>query len=302
LKSSKRLSSNLFHFQADIQRLEDFYRRLNSLPLGSGALAGNPFNIDRPLLAKLLGFANVTENSMHAISDRDFVAEFLSITSLSAIHLSRLAEDLIIYSTKEFNFVQISDAFSTGSSLMPQKRNPDSLELIRGVAGEIFGRQCGFLMTLKGLPTTYNKDLQSDKETMFFVFDKLQMALTVMQGVVETLTVDQGSCKAALSFDMLATDLAYYLVRKGVPFRTAHHISGQVVALTEQKQCKLNEVALVDLKAISQHFDEAYFSIWDYEQSVEQYQAVGGTARASVHQQIKSLTQQIAAINLKKHC
>jgi argininosuccinate lyase len=133
---------------------------------------------------------------------------------LTAIHLSRLAEDLIIYSTKEFNFIHISDAFSTGSSLMPQKRNPDSLELIRGISGEIFGRQCGFMMTLKGLPTTYNKDLQSDKETMFFVFDKLQLALNVMEGVVGTMTVDEETCQAALSFDMLATDVVTTIISK----------------------------------------------------------------------------------------
>lgn len=216
-------------------------------------------------------------------------AEFNFTASLTSIHLSRLSEDMIIYSTKEFGFLKLSDSYTTGSSLMPQKRNPDSLELIRGISGSIFGQSAGFMMTLKGLPSTYNKDLQSDKISMFTVYDQLQLSLDVISGVINTLKIDSDKCLSALSFDMLATDLAYFLVRKGVPFREAHHISGEVVAYAEKHSLPINEIPLNELKKISLVFDESITSIWNFESSVEQYSVIGGTAKKSVQSQIEQL-------------
>lgn len=278
-------------FRNDSDKLQNLFDNINVMPLGSGAIAGNPFNINRQELAKDLGFKAITANSMQAVGDRDFIADFLYWASLTGIHLTRLAEDLILYSSKEFNFVQISDAFSTGSSLMPQKRNPDSLELVRGIGAGLFGLNCSFMMTLKGTPTTYNKDLQSDKELLFGAFDKLILILKVCKGTLETLKVNKTNCEAALSLEMLATDVAYYLVRKNVPFRRAHHLAGQVVALAEDRKCNLNEIDLPTLQNISNVFDANISSVWNYENSVEQYKVPGGTAKSAVEEQI---------INLKK--
>ncbi|XP_072868749.1 argininosuccinate lyase isoform X2 [Chlorocebus sabaeus] len=245
----------------DSERLLEVRKRINVLPLGSGAIAGNPLGVDRELLRAELNFGAITLNSMDATSERDFVAEFLFWASLCMTHLSRMAEDLILYCTKEFSFVQLSDAYSTGSSLMPQKKNPDSLELIRSKAGRVFGRCAGLLMTLKGLPSTYNKDLQIHRENM----------------------------GQALSPDMLATDLAYYLVRKGMPFRQAHEASGKAVFMAETKGVALNELSLQELQTISPLFSGDVSCVWDYGHSVEQYGALGGTARSSVDWQIRQV-------------
>nr|XP_023411758.1 argininosuccinate lyase isoform X6 [Loxodonta africana] len=255
----------------DSERLLEVQKRINVLPLGSGAIAGNPLGVDRELLRAELNFAAITVNSMDATSERDFVAEFLFWASLCMTHLSRMAEDLILYGTKEFSFVQLSDAYrpswgqvssfspsicvpSTGSSLMPQKKNPDSLELIRS-------KCAGLLMTLKGLPSTYNKDLQIHRENM----------------------------ARALSPDMLATDLAYYLVRKGMPFRQAHEASGKAVFAAETKGVALNQLSLQELQTISPLFSADVSHVWDYGHSVEQYGALGGTARSSVDWQISQV-------------
>uniref|UniRef100_A0AAR2IHB3 argininosuccinate lyase n=1 Tax=Pygocentrus nattereri TaxID=42514 RepID=A0AAR2IHB3_PYGNA len=255
----------------------------------SGAIAGNPFNIDRELLRKELDFDGISINSMDATGQRDFVAEFLFWGSMCLTHLSKMAEDLILYSTKEFSFISLSDAYSTGSSLMPQKKNADSLELIRSKAGRVFGRCAGFLMTLKGLPSTYNKDLQEDKEAMFDVYDTVHAVLQVATGVISTLKVNQKHMEAALSPDMLATDLAYYLVRKGVPFREAHSCSGKAVYQAESKNVPLNQLTVKDLHSASPLFDSDVSSVWDYTSSVEQYSAPGGTARSSVTAQIEHM-------------
>nr|XP_036226554.1 argininosuccinate lyase-like isoform X2 [Bactrocera oleae] len=198
--------SHAFALQADCQRLLELKERANLLPLGSGALAGNPLGVDREWLAKRLNFAGVTPNSMHAVGDRDFVVDFIYCCSLASLHLSRLAEDLILYATKEFDFIKIADAFSTGSSLMPQKRNPDSLELVRGISGSICSSLSGIMMTIKGTPSTYNKDLQFDKQYAFDAFDRLQDALTVVEGVIKTMQLNRERMESALSPDMLATD------------------------------------------------------------------------------------------------
>ncbi|KAG8587565.1 hypothetical protein GDO81_005707 [Engystomops pustulosus] len=255
----------------DADRLGEIKQRINVLPLGSGAIAGNPLGIDRELLRKELNFNSVSLNSMDATSERDFIAEFLFWASLCMTHLSKMSEDLIIYSTKEFSFVTLSDSYSTGSSLMPQKKNPDSLELIRSKAGRVFGRCSGFLMTLKGLPSTYNKDLQ------------------VASGVISTLQINKEAMEKALSPDMLATDIAYYLVRKGMPFRQAHGVSGKVVHLAETKGITLNKLSLEDLKSISPLFASDVSKLWNYTNSVEQYTAAGGTAKNCVVAQVQQL-------------
>ncbi|KAM6986985.1 LOW QUALITY PROTEIN: argininosuccinate lyase [Aplochiton taeniatus] len=288
IRWSHWILSHAVALSRDVEKLGEMRRRVNVLPLGSGAIAGTPFNIDRELLREELGFDDISLNSMDATGQRDFVAEFLFWASLCLTHLSRMAEDLMLYSTKEFSFLT-SDAYSTGSSLMPQKKNADSLELIRSKAGRVFGRCAGFLMTLKGLPSTYNKDLQEDKEAMFDCYDTVHAVLQVTTGVLSTLKINQSVMEAALSPDMLATDLAYFLVRKGMPFREAHGLSGKAVFLAESKNIPLNQLTTEDLGSISPLFSTDVSSVWDYQSSVEQYSAPGGTARNSVNTQIQHL-------------
>lgn len=263
------------------------------MPLGSGAISGNPFNIDRAELASLLDFENITMNSMHAVSDRDYICEFNFISTMISVHLSRLAEDLLIYSTKEFSFVKISSEFCTGSSLMPQKFNSDSLELIRGSCGGIFGQLTNMIVTLKALPSTYNKDLQNDKQSMFYVYDNIALSLKVMYGVIESLEISETNCRNALSYDMLATDIAYYLVRKGMSFRDAHHCASKAIDCAERNRLSINKLPMSDFMAISEIFSEDIYNIFSFEHSVEQYQAVGGTSRKSVLNQITCLKRYI---------
>lgn len=213
---SHLLLSHAQSFLSDLARLRQLLPRISVLPLGSAALAGNPYSLDRELLRSELGFQSIGENSMHAVADRDFIVEWMQWASLTMIHMSRMAEDLIIYSTAEFGFVTLSDAYSTGSSIMPQKKNPDSLELLRGKSGRTFGQMAGFMMSLKGVPSTYNKDLQEDKEPLFDCVDTVGAALQIAEGVIGTLSIHPDKMKAALTMDMLATDIADYLVRKGV--------------------------------------------------------------------------------------
>ncbi|XP_062341653.1 argininosuccinate lyase [Osmerus eperlanus] len=289
IRWSHWILSHAVALSRDVEQLQEMRRRVNVLPLGSGAIAGTPFNIDRELLRKELAFDDISINSMDATGQRDFVAEFLFWASLCLTHLSKMAEDLMLYSTKEFSFVTLSDAYSTGSSLMPQKKNADSLELIRSKAGRVFGRCAGFMMTLKGLPSTYNKDLQEDKEAMFDCYDTVHAVLQVTTGVMSTLKINQSVMEAALSPDMLATDLAYYLVRKGMPFREAHGVSGIAVFLAESKNIPLNQLSVDDLLTASPLFDSDVSSVWDYGSSVEQYSAPGGTAKSSVSAQIEHM-------------
>lgn len=293
IRWSHWILSHAVALSRDVEWIQEIKRRVNVLPLGSGAIAGNPFDIDRDLLCKELGFDSISLNSMDATSQRDFVLEFLFWASLCLTHLSKMAEDLMLYSTKEFSFITLSDAYSTGSSLMPQKKNSDSLELIRSKAGRVFGRCAGFMMTMKGLPSCYNKDLQEDKEAMFDCFDSVHAVLQVTTGVMSTLKINPSVMEAALSPDMLATDLAYYLVKKGVPFREAHGISGKAVFAAESKNIALNQLTVENLASISPEFGEDVSSVWDYSSSVEQYRAPGGTAKASVEGQIEHLRKWI---------
>ena len=285
------LLSHAWAWQRDAQRLQDLLPRVNLLPLGNGALAGNPFPIDRDWLAQELGFSAPTPNSLDGVSDRDFVAEALFWATMTMLHVSRWAEDLIIYSSREFGFVTLADAYSTGSSLMPQKKNPDSLELLRGKAGRVFGDMSGLLMTLKGLPSTYNKDLQEDKEPLFDAMETLAGALPIAAGALATLTVNGQRMNQALAPEMLATDLAEYLVRKGVPFRQTHHIAGAAVALAESEGIALTDLSLAALRALHPAFDEDVTQIWSYERSVEQRDVRGGSSRRAVREQISALRQ-----------
>ena len=283
------LLSHAWAWQRDAQRLQDLLPRLNLLPLGNGALAGNPFPIDRDWLAQELGFAAPTPNSLDGVSDRDFVAETLFWATMTMLHISRWAEDLIIYSSREFSFVTLADAYSTGSSLMPQKKNPDSLELLRGKAGRVFGDMSGLLMTLKGLPSTYNKDLQEDKEPLFDAMETLAGALPIAAGALATLTVNRDKMAQALVPEMLATDLAEYLVRKGVPFRETHDIAGEAVALAESEGIALSDLFLTALRSLHPAFDEGVSAVWSYERSVEQRDVRGGSSRRAVQEQIDEL-------------
>jgi argininosuccinate lyase len=283
------LLSHAWSWQRDAQRLADLRVRVNRLPLGSGALAGNPFAIDRQALAADLGFDGVTPNSMDGVSDRDFIAEFLFWATLSMVHLSRLAEDLIIYSSREFGFVRLADAYSTGSSLMPQKKNPDALELLRGKSGRVAGDLTGLLMTLKGLPTTYNKDLQEDKEPLFDAVDTLSGALQIACGVLSTLAPVPARLTAALATEMLATDLAEYLVRKGAPFRETHHVAGAAVQLAEQRGVGLEQLSVADLQTLHPAFDDDVTALWDFAVSVDSRDTEGGTSRRAVLAQVAQM-------------
>jgi len=281
------LLSYFWMLERDRQRLADLARRVAVSPLGCGALAGHAFNVDRQALAGDLGFLDIAPNSLDAVSDRDFVAEFLFWGALTQIHLSRLAEDLIIWSTAEFGFVRLSDAYSTGSSLMPQKRNPDSLELLRGKTGRVMGNLLGLLTVLKGLPSTYNKDLQEDKEPLFDTLDTLSASLKVAAGVIATLEIDAGALRRACGEEMLSTDLADYLVRKGVPFRKAHGLVGQAVRLAEERGVGLSQLALEEYRAISPAFGDDLQEALSVEGSIASRDALGGTAPAAVRQQIE---------------
>lgn len=287
------LLSHASYFSNDLDRLRVMRPRVSVLPLGAGPLAGNPFaGLDRDALAKELHFDSVGPNSMHSVADRDFVVEMLMWASLFSVHVSKMAEDLIIYSSSEFGFVVLSDAYSTGSSIMPQKKNPDSLELLRGKSGRLYGHLCGFMMSLKGIPSTYNKDLQEDKEPLFDAVDTTKACLQILTGVLSTMTVHADKMRAALTPDMLATDLADYLVRKGIPFRETHHISGSAVKMAEDRHCELTDLTLEDLRTLHPAFDTDIALVWDMEQSVERRNAIGGTSRRAVLEQVARLEAQ----------
>ncbi|KAH7889314.1 putative argininosuccinate lyase [Phlebopus sp. FC_14] len=289
IRWSHFLLSHAFSFRNDLERLQQLVPRISVLPLGSGPLAGNPFAVDRDFLAKELSFMSLAENSMWGVGDRDFIVEFLMWASLTMTHMSRLAEDLIIYSTAEFGFVTLSDAYSTGSSVMPQKKNPDSLELLRGKTGRIFGNMAGFMMTLKGLPSTYNKDLQEDKEPLFDAVDNVAASLKIAEGVVATMEVHGDKMQQALTMDVLSTDLAEYLVRKGVPFRETHHVSGRAVALAESRKCQLNDLSVKDYQRLHEKFTDDVVQVFDFEASVEKRSAIGGPSRKTLDRQISVL-------------
>lgn len=283
------LLAHAWSWKRDAARLEQAAVRMNECPLGSGALAGNPFGIDREALSAALGFAQPVPNSMDAVTDRDFLVELSFWASLLQVHLSKFAEDLIIFGTNEFGFVKFADAYSTGSSLMPQKKNPDALELLRGKAARQIGHTVTLLTMLKGLPTAYNKDMQEDKEAAFDALDTAEAALQIATGVLATLEPKPDRMRAALSSFMLATDLSEYLVRKGVPFRQTHHVAGQAVQLAEARGCALTALSLQDLQGLHPLFTEDVMAVWDFEAAIERRDCTGGTSKRSVLKQAEDL-------------
>jgi argininosuccinate lyase len=279
--------SHFWPLQRDRERLRQLRDRTAVSPLGAGALAGTAFMIDREVLAHDLGFNSAAPNSLDAVSDRDFAAEFLFVAAVLGVHLSKMSEALILYSTMEFGFIELAEAFSTGSSLMPQKKNPDPLELTRGKAGTLIGYLTGLLATLKALPSAYDKDLQEDKPAVFAAAETLGRMLPVVAGVIDTLTVRADRMKAALDANILATDLADYLVQRGVPFREAHGLAGRAVKKAIELGVSLDRLPAYEWKAISPLIAEDVASVFDFTASVDRRNAIGGTGREAVKQQLE---------------
>jgi argininosuccinate lyase len=282
-------------FQRDIDRFRDSFRRINVLPLGAGALAGTTFPIDRHLVAELLHFDAVYENSLDAVSDRDFIVEFLSCASLVMMHLSRLCEELVLWSSTEFQFVELDDAFCTGSSIMPQKKNPDVAELVRGKTGRVYGHLIGLLTTLKALPLAYNKDMQEDKEGMFDTVRTLQGALQLFAPMVETMKVNRQRMREAVNRDFSnATDIADYLVRKGLPFRQAHEVIGKTVLYCLQNGKFLLDLTLDEYRSFSPLFDEDIYEVLQPERVVDARDVYGGTAANRVRDAVERAERRLS--------
>ncbi|MDM7980753.1 MAG: argininosuccinate lyase [Rhizobium sp.] len=275
-------------FGRDRQRVRHAIEHLDESPIGAAALAGTGYNIDRHMTAKALGFREPTRNSIDTVSDRDFALEFLSIASIAAVHLSRLAEEIVIWSTPQFGFIRLSDAFSTGSSIMPQKKNPDAAELVRAKTGRINGSLIALLTVMKGLPLAYSKDMQEDKEQVFDAAESLELAIAAMTGMVTDMTIRTDRMKAAAgSGYSTATDLADWLVREaGLPFRDAHHVTGNAVAMAEKKGCDLSELSLEELQSINAAITADVFNVLTVEASVASRKSFGGTAPSEVRKQI----------------
>jgi argininosuccinate lyase len=288
------LLSQVEVFARDVERLGNCFERTDVLPLGSGALAGSTIVLDRELVARELGFARVSQNSLDAVSDRDFVCEFLFCLAMVGLHLSRLSEDLIIWSTSEFGFVEFSDAFSTGSSLMPQKKNPDMAELTRGKTGRLYGNLMSILTTLKGLPSSYNRDLQEDKEALFDSVDTVSAALELFSAMLPEIKINHERMEAAANDPhLLATDLAEYLVKKGMAFREAHEIVGKLVADAIAKGTKLSALPLAELKKGSPLFDVDVAKVFDVCGSLAARRSVGASSSENVGSQIKRWREQL---------
>ena len=278
----------------DKERFLDAYKRINVMPLGSAALAGTNFPIDRKITAKLLGFPEISHNSMDAVADRDFAAEFCSASALTMMHLSRFCEEVVIWNSSEFGFIELSDSFTTGSSIMPQKKNPDAAELIRGKSGRVFGNLVSLLTLMKGLPLAYNKDLQEDKEPLFDTAETVKVCLTIFTDMMKSakfIPIAQKELEA--SGFLTATDLADYLVLKGVPFREAHELTGKTVAFCLEKDKTLTDLSLAQLRTISKRFDEEVFDHIALQNSVTRKNIYGGTAKNQVRTQITRLTKKL---------
>lgn len=276
-------------FGRDLSRFKDAIERMNESPLGAAALAGTGFPIDRHMTAKSLGFREPTRNSIDSVSDRDYALEFLSASAICATHLSRMAEEIVIWSTPQFNFIRLSDSFSTGSSIMPQKKNPDAAELVRAKTGRVTGALVGLLTVMKGLPLAYSKDMQEDKEAVFGAAETLELCLAAMTGMVSDMHVNTIAMKKAAGAGFsTATDLADWLVRElNIPFREAHHITGKAVALAEANKCGLEKLALSDLQSLHKGINEQVFSVLTVEKSVRSRTSFGGTAPGEVKRQVR---------------
>ena len=276
-------------FGRDLSRIRDARKRMNECPLGAAALAGTSFPIDRDMTAEALGFDRPAANSLDAVSDRDFALEFMGAASICAMHLSRFAEELVIWSSAQFRFVALSDRFSTGSSIMPQKKNPDAAELIRAKVGRIFGANTALMMVMKGLPLAYSKDMQEDKEQVFDAADNLMLALAAMTGMVGDMTAERENLAAAAGSGFsTATDLADWLVRvPGLPFRDAHHVTGTLVAMAEAQGCDLPDLTLEQMQSVHAEITQDVFDVLGVENSVNSRMSYGGTAPAQVRAQVE---------------
>jgi len=287
-------------FERDVTRLADCRRRANICPLGSGALAGSTLPLNRDLVARTLDFVDdqgkpaVTQNSMDAVSDRDFMVEFCSAGALFAVHVSRLSEDLILWASAEFGFIRIADAYTTGSSLMPQKKNPDIAELTRGKSGRVIGNLVSLLTLLKGLPMTYNRDLQEDKERVFDTADTVRRTARILAAMLRHTDVNRPACAAAAADPLLlATDLADYLVEKGMPFRQAHHVVGEVVALAERQGKALNRLSLKELRSVYPRFQKDALKTFDLKSAMERRRMIGAPGTAEVSRQLNAWNKRL---------
>jgi len=288
--------------ERDHQRLADCFQRVNVCPLGNGAIAGSTLPLDREMVARLLGFVDakgrpqVTQNSMDGVSDRDFAIEFCAGAALLGVHLSRLAEDVILWASAEFNFIKIADAYTTGSSLMPQKKNPDVAELTRGKSARVIGNLMALLTLLKGLPMTYNRDLQEDKERLFDSADTVRACVRLMGAMMKNVAVNEDVCRAAASdASLLATDLADYLVRKGMPFRQAHHVVGAAVAFTEKHRKTLNKITLEEFQSLDKQFTADVTEVFDLEKAMARRKLIGAPGTAEVRKQLSRWRKLLAA-------
>ncbi|MDF2645144.1 MAG: argininosuccinate lyase [Paenibacillus sp.] len=285
-------------FQRDLERLQDSYKRVDMLPLGAGALAGTTFPIDRHFVAEQLGFGRVYENSLDAVSDRDFILEFLSNASMIMMHLSRFSEEMVLWSSTEFAFIELDDAFCTGSSIMPQKKNPDVAELVRGKTGRVYGNLFGLMTVLKSLPLAYNKDMQEDKEGMFDTVRTLQGALQLFAPMVATMKVNSDRMRQAVNQDFSnATDIADYLVNKGLPFRQAHEVIGKTVLYCIQNKKYLLDMSIEEFKTFSSLFESDIYQVLQPEQVVNARNVYGGTASNQVTEAIARAEQVLVQSN-----
>jgi argininosuccinate lyase len=287
--------------ERDCERLWDCHSRVNICPLGSGAIAGSTLPLKRELVAKLLNFVDangkvqLTQNSMDAVSDRDFAVEFCAAGALLAVHLSRLAEDVILWASAEFNFIKIADAYTTGSSLMPQKKNPDIAELARGKTGRVFGNLMSLLTLLKGLPMTYNRDLQEDKERLFDTVDTVRASVRLMAAMLQHTKVNHAACAAAAGDPaLLATDLADYLVRKGMPFRQAHHAVGAVVALAEKTGKTLSQLTVQEFQSVNPAFGRDTLGVFDLSRAMAKRNMTGAPGTKEVEKQLARWREQLS--------
>ncbi len=279
-------------FKRDIGRINDAYKRTDEMPLGSGALATSTYPIDRYMVAKDLGFSKITLNSLDSVSDRDYVIETLSALSLIMMHLSRFSEEIILWCTGEFNFVELDDSYSTGSSIMPQKKNPDVAELIRGKTGRVYGDLITLLTVMKGIPLAYNKDMQEDKEALFDALDTVTLSLKTFAGMIKTMKINKDNMKKSASLGFTnATDLADYLVKKGSYFRDAHGIVGQIVLQCIKDNKMIEDLTLAELKEYSHTFEEDVYDAINLYTCVEERKVIGGPSRESVKFQIKELQE-----------
>ncbi|MDD3656072.1 MAG: argininosuccinate lyase [Atribacterota bacterium] len=294
---SHHLLAYFFKFKRDWQRLQDLYSRVDVLPLGSAALAGTSHPIDRDFVRKKLKFSQISQNSLDAVSDRDFIIEFLADVSLIMLHLSSLSEELILWSSREFNFIELDESFCTGSSIMPQKKNPDAAELIRGKTGRIYGHLLSMLTTMKALPLAYNHDLQEDKEPLFDTVEVVKSSLTIMRGMIETLQVKSDNMKQSLEGDLSnATELADYLVRKGLSFREAHSVVGEIVIYCLDRKKSLEQLTLEELQQFQSVFQQDVFSLLTPEAVINAKNSFGGTSLKKVREIIEEEEKTIKII------